>query len=70
MYYVTDHYNIIEFEKEEQAIQYINKDIQKHNLNFEKIYDHTENDIRVIIYQYHTLYMQTYLIHNKIDLRK
>ncbi len=70
MYYVTDHYNIIEFEKEEQAIQYINKDIQKHNLNFEKVYDHTENDIRVIIYQYHTLYMQTYLIHNKIDLRK
>ncbi len=70
MYYVTDHYNMIQFETESEAIQYINDDIQKHGLNFEKVYDHTENDIRVIIYQYHTLYTETYLIHNKIDLRQ
>ena len=42
----------------------------KHNLNVEKIYDHTENGVQVLIYQYHTLYLETYIIHNKIDLRK
>ncbi len=69
MIYVTDHYNIIEFESEGQAIQYINEDIQKYGLTFEKVYDHTENNLRVIVYQYHTLYTQTYLIHHTLDLR-
>lgn len=70
MIYVTNGYNLHEFDTEEKAFAFINTDVLKHNLNVEKVYDHTENDVQVLIYQYHTLYLETYIIHNKIDLRK
>ncbi len=62
MYNLTTKESIIEFETEEQAIKYINKDILKHSLNFEKVYDHTENNFRVMIYLFRKIYTKTYLI--------
>ncbi len=70
MIYVTNGYIMYEFNTEKEVFDFINADVLKHNLNVEKIYDHTENGVQVIIYQYHTLYLETYIIHNKIDLRK
>ncbi len=70
MIYVTNNYTMYEFNTEKEVFDFINADVLKHNLNVEKIYDHTENGVQVIIYQYHTLYLETYIIHNKIDLRK
>ncbi len=70
MIYVTNGYKLHEFDTEEKAFAFINTDVLKHNLNVEKIYDHAENGVQVLIYQYHTLYLETYIIHNKIDLRK
>ncbi len=70
MIYVTNNYKLNEFETEEKAFAFINTDVLKHNLNVEKVFDHTENDVQVLIYQYHTLYLETYIIHKEIDLRK
>ncbi len=70
MIYVTNGYTMYEFNAEKEVFDFINNDVLKHNLNVEKVYDHTENGVQIIIYQYHTLYLETYIIHNKIDLRK
>lgn len=70
MIYVTNGYTMYEFSTEKQAFDFINTDAQKHNLSVEQVYNHTENDMQVLIYQYHTLYLETYIIHHKIDLRK
>ena len=70
MIYVTIGYNLHEFDTEEKAFAFINNDILRHFLNVEQIYNHTENGVQVIIYQYSTLYLETYIIHHKIDLRK
>ncbi len=70
MIYVTNNYTMYEFNTEKEVFDFINTDVLKHNLNVEKVYDHTENGVQVIIYQYHTLYLETYIIHDKIDLRK
>ncbi len=70
MIYVTNNYTMYEFNTEKEVFDFINTDVLKHNLNVEKVYDHTENGVQVIIYQYHTLYLETYIIHDKSDLRK
>ncbi len=70
MIYVTNHYIRHEFETEKEAFDFINNDVLKHNLNVEQVYNHTENDMQIIIYQYHTLYLEPYIIHRKLDLRK
>lgn len=70
MIYVTNGYTMYEFTTEKQAFDFIHTDVLKHNLSVEQIYNHTENDVQVLIYQYHTLYLETYIIHHKIDLRK
>ncbi len=70
MIYVTNGYTLYEFTTEKQAFDFINTDVLKHNLSVEQIYNHAENGVQVLIYQYHTLYLETYIIHHKIDLRK
>ncbi len=70
MIYVTNNYTMYEFNTEKEVFDFINTDVLKHNLNVEKVFDHTENDVQVLIYQYHTLYLETYIIHKEIDLRK
>lgn len=62
MYNLTTKESIIKFETEEQVIKYINNDILKSELNFEKIYDHTENNFRVIIYLFRKIFTKTYVI--------
>lgn len=68
-YYVTKGYNLKEFETEEDAFNYIKADVSRHELSYKEIYNHNENAMQVIIYQYCTLYLETYIIHNEIDLR-
>lgn len=70
MIYLTKDYIIKEFENREQALNFIKEDMDKHNLNYQLVYSHKNKNMEVLIYQYFTLYMETYIIHNDLDLRK
>lgn len=69
MIYLTKGYKINEFENKDQALEFIKKDLEQHNLNYKLIYQETNEDMEVLIYQYYTLYMETYIIHKEINLR-
>ncbi len=70
MIFVTNGYDTNEFETKIQANKYIAEDVGKHGLNVELVCKHEEEDITVLVYQYSTLYLETYIIHTKFDLRK
>ena len=70
MIYVTKGYTIKEFDTQEKAIEYIQNDMANQQLRFEKVYDHQNNKMRIIVFQYFTLYTETYIIHENLDLRR
>lgn len=63
-------YVIKEFESIDDVSECIEKQLTQHNLSYTKVYDHTENEMRVIVYQYHTLYTEVFIIHNDYELRR
>ena len=65
MIYLTDSQNIIEFENKQQALEHISNEIKRYRLGFIKVYDHTENNIQVIIYQFKGIYLKTYILQEK-----
>lgn len=69
MIYVTKGYVLKEFESKEKALEFIKQDLDQHKLNYKLIYKETNEDLEVLVYQYHTLYMEMYIIHNEINLR-
>lgn len=66
---VSNGYIIKEFGSIDEVYSYIHKEVGKHNLSYKKVYDHTENEIRVVIFQYHTLYTEVFIIHENYELR-
>ena len=69
MIYLTKGYTIKEFENKKQALEFIKKDLEQHNLNYKLIYKEINEDMEILIYQYHTLYLETYILHQEINLR-
>jgi|GEM_PF-1783554 len=69
MIYVTQGYSLKEFETKEQAFDYIISDVSRHNLSYKQIYNKTDRDVQIIVFQYYTLYMEAYIIHKTMDLR-
>ena len=66
---VSTGYIIRKFDTLDEAFDYIYKELGKHNLSYKKIYDHTMNDVRVLVYQYHTLYTEVFMIHDDYEIR-
>ena len=69
MIYLTKGYIIKEFEDRNQALDFIKQDLDQHKLNYKLIYKDINEDMEVLIYQYHTLYMETYIIHTELNLK-
>ena len=69
MIYLTKGYIIKEFEDKNQALDFIKQDLDQHKLNYKLIYKDVNEDMEVLIYQYHTLYMETYIIHKELNLK-
>lgn len=69
MIYLTKGYIIKEFEDRNQALDFIKQDLDQHKLNYKLIYKDINEDMEVLIYQYHTLYMETYIIHKELNLK-
>ena len=59
-----------EFETNDPATDYITTEMNKQNLSYTLVFDHTEGDVRVIVFQYYTLYMETFIIHKQFDIRR
>lgn len=70
MIHVTHNYTTKKFDTEEKAMEYIKTEMDKEGLSYQSVYDHTENDIRVIVFQYYTLYMEAFIVHKEFDIRK
>lgn len=67
---VSHGYVIKEFGSIDEVSEYIKKQLTQHNLSYAKVYDHTENEMRVVVYQYHTLYTEVFIIHDDYELRR
>lgn len=70
MIYITHNYVTKEFETNDPAMDYITTEMNKQNLSYTLVFDHTEGDVRVIVFQYYTLYMETFIIHKQFDIRR
>jgi len=69
MIYLTKGYIIKKFENRNKALEFIKQDLEQHKLNYMLIYKDVNEDMEVLIYQYHTLYMETYIIHKELNLK-
>ena len=67
MCYVTHGYEVKKYDTEAQALEDI--DYKMGVMTSKKIFDETKNGVRVIVYQWYTLYTETYIISNSIDMR-
>lgn len=70
MIYVSKGYTIKEFDNQEKAMNFIQNDMANQQLSFEKIFDEQNDKMRIIVFQYFTLYTETYIIHENLDLRR
>lgn len=70
MIYITHNYVTKEFETNDPTMDYITTEMNKQNLSYTLVFDHTEGDVRVIVFQYYTLYMETFIIHKQFDIRR
>lgn len=70
MIYITHNYVTKEFETNDPAMDYITTEMNKQNLSYTLVFDHTEGDVRVIVFQYYTLYMETFIVHKQFDIRR
>lgn len=70
MIYVSKGYTIKEFDNQEKAMEFIQNDMTNQQLSFEKIFDEQNDKMRIIVFQYFTLYTETYIIHENLDLRR
>lgn len=67
MCYVTHGYEVKKYETEAQALEDI--DYKMGVMTSKKIFDETKNGVRVIVYQWYTLYTETFIISDSIDMR-
>lgn len=43
--------------------------LKSHNLSYTQVFNKSDGKMQVIVYQYSTLYMETFIIHRTIDLQ-
>ena len=67
MIYVTHGYTTKQFETDEQALSYVKAEMDREELSYLPVYEY---GVRVIVYQYYTLYMETFILHKQFNLRR
>ena len=67
MCYVTHGYEVKKCDTEAEALEHI--DYEMGVMTNKKIFDETKNGVRVIVYQWYTLYTETYIISDSVDMR-
>ena len=46
------------------------QEMDEEELSYKAVFDHTEGNVRVIVFQYYTLYMEAFIIHKEFDIRR
>ena len=67
---VTHDYTTKEFDNEEQALAYIRDEMDRQKLSYTPVVDFHDGDVRVLVFQYYTLYMEVFIIHRQFDIRR
>lgn len=68
MKYVTNGYTTKKFATMEEALEYIKQDLDHYDLKYKKVFDVTNHKLRILVYEYYTLYKEVYIIHDDMEL--
>lgn len=68
--YVTNKYKSERFDTTKEAADYIKQVLKSVGLKYEPIFVSLKNDILILIYQYSTLYFETFIVHKSLNLQK
>lgn len=67
--YVTNKYKSERFDPAKEAADYIKRTLDV-GLKYEPIFVSLKNDVLILIYQYSTLYFETFIVHKSLNLQK
>lgn len=67
--YVTNKYKSVKFETAKEVADYIKQTLDV-GLKYEPIFVSLKNDVLILIYQYSTLYFETFIVHRTLNLQK
>ena len=68
--YVTNKYMSVKFETTKEVAEYIKQILNSVGLKYEPIFVSLKNDVLILIYQYSTLYFETFIVHRTLNLKK
>ncbi len=68
--YVTNKYKSERFETTKDAAEYIKQILNADGLKYEPIFVSLKKDVLILIYQYSTLYFETFIVHRTLNLKK
>ena len=68
--YVTNKYKSVKFDTAKEVAEYIKQVLNVDGLKYEPIFSSIKNDMLILIYQYSTLYFETFIIHRTLNLLK
>ncbi len=68
--YVTNKYKSERFDTPKDAADYIKRVLNSVGLKYEPIFASIKGDMLILIYQYSTLYFETFIVHRTLNLQK
>ena len=68
--YVTNKYMSVKFETTKEVAEYIKQILNADGLKYEPIFVSLKKDVLILIYQYSTLYFETFIVHRTLNLKK
>lgn len=68
--YVTNKYKSVKFDTTKEAADYIKQILNVSGLKYEPAFVSLEDDFLILIYQYSTLYFETFIVHRTLNIRK
>ncbi len=68
--YVTNKYKSEKVNSAKEAADYIKQVLNIDGLTYEPIFVSLKNNVLILIYQYSTLYFETFIVHDKLNLKK
>lgn len=68
--YVTNKYKPVKFDTTKEAADYIKQMLNVYGLKYEPVFVSLKQDMLILIYQYSTLYIETFIVHTKPNLQK
>lgn len=68
--YVTNKYMSVKFETTKEVAEYIKQILNSVGLKYEPIFVSLKKDVLILIYQYSTLYFETFIVHRTLNLKK